>query len=112
MIFSPAPAVRAGRVPCLRLCHEVIGVCVPGLRRNRYGQRQEELMTAPQRSLYRFLRQKMQQPQMPVTDQFPMPQTGADGSSARKRSSEHLHIERGCAYRAPFTPESPPALRA
>jgi len=48
-------------------------VCLPGLRRNRDGQRREELMTPPQRSLYRFLRQKVQQPQMPVTGDFPMP---------------------------------------
>jgi hypothetical protein len=43
------------------------------LRRNRDGQRQEQLMTAPQRSLYRFLRQKVQRPQIPVTEDFPMP---------------------------------------
>ena len=49
------------------------GVCVPSLRRNRYGQRQEEPMTSPQRSLYRFLRQKVQQPQLPVTEHYPMP---------------------------------------
>jgi hypothetical protein len=49
------------------------GVCVPGLRRNRDGQRREDLMTAPQRSLYRFLRQKVQRPEMPVTGDFPLP---------------------------------------
>jgi hypothetical protein len=43
------------------------------LRRNRGGQRREDLMTAPQRSLYRFLRQKVQRPQMPVTGDFPLP---------------------------------------
>ena len=30
-------------------------------------------MTSPQRSLYRFLRQKVQQPQLPVTGHYPMP---------------------------------------
>ena len=30
-------------------------------------------MTGPQRSLYRFLRQKVQQPGRPVTQDFPMP---------------------------------------
>lgn len=49
------------------------GVCMPGLRRNRGGQRQEELMTAPQRSLYRFLRQQAEHFQLPDTDDFPMP---------------------------------------
>jgi hypothetical protein len=48
-------------------------VCVPALRRNRNGQHQEEVMTEPQRSLYRFLRQKVQQSQIPVIGQFPMP---------------------------------------
>lgn len=68
------------------------GVCVPGLRRNRYGQRQEELMTEPQRTLYRFLRQKVQQPQAPVTGHFPMPADWRERVSARKRSSEtHPH---------------------
>ena len=43
------------------------------MRRNRGGQRREDLMTAPQRSLYRFLRQKVQRPQMPVTGDFPLP---------------------------------------
>jgi hypothetical protein len=47
--------------------------CVPALRRNHDGQRREELMTAPQRSLYRFLRWKVQQPQAPLTGDFPMP---------------------------------------
>jgi len=49
------------------------GVCEPGLRRNRSRQRREDLMTAPQRSLYRFLRQKVQRPRMPMTGDFPMP---------------------------------------
>jgi hypothetical protein len=49
------------------------GVCVPGLRRNRDGRRREELMSGPQRSLYRFLRQKVQHPGRPVTRDFPMP---------------------------------------
>jgi hypothetical protein len=49
------------------------GACIPNLRRNRDGQCREELMTRPQRSLYRLLRQKVQQPQMPVTDDYPMP---------------------------------------
>jgi hypothetical protein len=49
------------------------GVCEPGLRRNREGQLREELMTAPQHSLYRFLRQKVQQPDLAVTEDFPMP---------------------------------------
>ncbi len=49
------------------------GACVPGLRRNRDGQRREDLMTAPQRSLYRFLRQKVERPQMPLAGDFPMP---------------------------------------
>ena len=48
------------------------GVCKHGLRRNRDGQRHEELMTAPQRSLYQFLRQKVHQPGIPVTDDYPM----------------------------------------
>ena len=30
-------------------------------------------MTAPQRSLYRFLRQKVHQPGMPLTRTYPMP---------------------------------------
>ncbi len=51
----------------------VAGVCEPGLRRNRGGQRHEELMTAPQRSLYQFLRQKVHQPGIPLTDDYPMP---------------------------------------
>lgn len=47
--------------------------CQPALRRNRDGQHREELMTAPQRALYRFLRQKARQPQLPVTEDYPMP---------------------------------------
>jgi hypothetical protein len=54
------------------------GVCEPGLRRNRSGQRREELMTAPQRSLYQFLRQKVQRPWIPVTGDFPMPEGWRD----------------------------------
>lgn len=48
-------------------------VCLPSLRRNRDGQRREELMTAPQRSLYRFMQQKVNDPSTPLTDDFPMP---------------------------------------
>jgi hypothetical protein len=47
--------------------------CEPALRRNRDGQRREELMTTPQRALYRFLRQKARQPQLPLTEDYPMP---------------------------------------
>ena len=47
--------------------------CEPALRRNRDGQRREEPMTPPQRALYRFLRQKMRQPRLPVTEDYPMP---------------------------------------
>lgn len=46
--------------------------CEPALRRNRDGQPREELMTAPQRALYRFLRQKVRHPQLPVTEDYPM----------------------------------------
>lgn len=49
------------------------GACQPALRRNRDGQRREELMTAPQRALYRFLRRKLRQPHLPVTGDYPMP---------------------------------------
>lgn len=49
------------------------GVCEPACRRNRDGQRQEDRMTAPQRSLYRYLRRKVQQPGTPLTEDFPMP---------------------------------------
>jgi hypothetical protein len=38
-----------------------------------HGRRREELMTAPQRSLYQFLRQKVHQPGIPLTDDYPMP---------------------------------------
>jgi Sulfotransferase domain len=48
-------------------------VCLPSLRCNRDGQRREELMTAPQRSLYRLLRQKVHDPRTPLTGDFPMP---------------------------------------
>lgn len=47
--------------------------CVPAYRRNRGGQLREDLMTPAQRALYRFLRQKVQQPQAPATEEFPMP---------------------------------------
>jgi hypothetical protein len=47
--------------------------CEPALRRNRDGQRREELMTTPQRALDRFLRQKARQPQLPLTEDYPMP---------------------------------------
>lgn len=49
------------------------GACQPALRRNRDGKNREELMTAPQRALYRFLRQKARQVQLPVTENYPMP---------------------------------------
>jgi hypothetical protein len=52
---------------------KMAAVCEPALRRNRDGRRRDELMTAPQRSLYRFLRQKVHQPQTLVTGDFPMP---------------------------------------
>lgn len=45
----------------------------PQARRNRDGQRREELMTAPQRGLHQFLRQKVRQPQLPATEDYPMP---------------------------------------
>lgn len=48
-------------------------VCVPAFRRNRDGNSREELMTASQRSLYRFLQQKVRDSRTPVTDLFPMP---------------------------------------
>ncbi|HEX4101451.1 MAG TPA: sulfotransferase [Pseudonocardiaceae bacterium] len=47
--------------------------CVPGLRRNRDGQQREELMTAPQHTLYQFLRQKPHQPQSPLTGDCSLP---------------------------------------
>jgi hypothetical protein len=46
---------------------------VPSFRRNRDGKNREVLMTAPQRSLYRFLQQKVRDPATPVTGVFPMP---------------------------------------
>ena len=36
-------------------------------------RRQQELMTGPQLSLYQFLRPKVRQPQMLVTEHYPMP---------------------------------------
>lgn len=47
-------------------------------------------MTAPQRPLYRFLCHNVQEPQIPVAGDFPCPRTGANGSAARRRSSEPL----------------------
>ena len=47
--------------------------CEPSFRRNRDGKSREGLMTAPQRSLYRFLQQKVRDPRTPVTDGFSMP---------------------------------------
>ena len=49
------------------------GACEPALRRNRGGQRREDLMTAPQCALYRFLRRKVRVPRLPVTGEYLMP---------------------------------------
>jgi O-antigen biosynthesis protein len=48
-------------------------VCDPELRRNRKGSEREAEMTVPQRSLYRFMRAKVAEPNLPFRDTFPVP---------------------------------------
>jgi hypothetical protein len=52
---------------------QMAAVCEPVLRRHRDGWRRAGLMTGAQRSLYQFLRHKVDQPQLPATGAFPMP---------------------------------------
>jgi hypothetical protein len=63
-------------------------VCLPSLRRNRNGQHREELMTAPQRLLYKFLQQKVHDPSTPLAGDFPMPAGWREQVISEERMSD------------------------
>jgi len=68
--FLDAQCDRASGAEDVR---RMAAACDPALRRNRQGSRREDEMTAPQRSLYRFLRSKVEAPDRRFRDEYPMP---------------------------------------
>jgi Sulfotransferase domain len=55
------------------VAQRMASACHPSLRRHRDGVRRDGAMTSPQRSLHRFLHAKVATPDLPFTDEFPMP---------------------------------------